>query len=99
MNFAIFLTTAVAEMTENKKIQISSSFDIQAESLHEVIQDHSTGETKVIDKEEPHKQTITTTITTNPVKYEAKGIEEPKVTEGKAVQVDPATIGYDTSQL
>ena len=93
-------------MADNKKIQISSSLDIQAESLHEVIRDPNTGETKVIDKQEPHQQIISTTVTTNPVKYEAKGTEEPKVTEGKAeeieekaVEVDPAAIGYDTSQL
>lgn len=87
-------------MTENnKKIQISSTFDIQSESLHEVIKDHNTGEAKVVDIQEPHKRTETATITTNPVKYEAKGIEEPKVTEGKEVKLNPATIGYDTSQL
>lgn len=86
-------------MAEDKKIQISSSFDIQAESLHEVIKDHDTGEVKVIDKEEPHEQKVATTITTNPVKYEAKGIEEPKVVEGEAVEINPALVGYDTSQL
>ena len=41
----------------------------------------------------------TKTVTTNPVKHEAKGTEEPHVTEGKAVDINPATIGYDTSQL
>lgn len=86
-------------MTGNKKIQISSSFDIQAESLHEVIQDHNTGKAKVTDVQEPHKTTKNVTITTNPVKYEKKGIEELQVTEGQAVDVNPATIGYDTSQL
>ena len=86
-------------MATNKKIGISSSFDIQSESLHEVIQDHHTGKAKVVDVQEPHKKTATTTITTNPVKYEAKGTEEPKVTAGQAVEVNPATVGYDTSQL
>ena len=86
-------------MADNNKIQITSSLDIQAESLHEVIKDHNTGEAKVIDKEEPHEQSIRKTITTNPVKYEAKGVKEPKVKEGAAVEVNPATIGYDTSQL
>jgi hypothetical protein len=86
-------------MASNKKIQISSTLDIQSESLHEVIKDHETGKTKVIDIQEPHKKTITSTITSNPVKYEAKGSEEPKVKEGEAVQLNPATVGYDTSQL
>lgn len=86
-------------MADNKKIQITSALDIQAESLHEVIKDHNTGEAKVIDKQEPHEKSISTTITTNPVKYEAKGIEEPKVTEGEAVEVNLALGGYDTSQL
>lgn len=86
-------------MATNKKIGISSSFEIDSESLHEVIKDHNTGEAKVIDVQEPHKKTINTTITSNPVKYEAKGTEEPKVTEGQAVEVNPATVGYDTSQL
>ena len=86
-------------MASNKKIQISSSLDIESESLHEVIQDHSTGKAKVVDVQEPHKSTKTTTITSNPIKYEAKGAEEPQVTEGKAVELNPATIGYDTSQL
>ena len=86
-------------MASNKKIQISSSLEVESESLHEVIQDHNTGKAKVIDVQEPHKKTATTTITTNPVKYKAKGIEEPQVTEGQAVEVNPATVGYDTSQL
>ena len=86
-------------MASNKKIQISSSFDIRSESLHEVITDRNTGKSKVVDIQEPHKKTENITVTTNPVKYEAKGAEEPKVTEGKAVEVNPATIGYDTSQL
>jgi hypothetical protein len=83
----------------NRKIQISSSFDIQSESLHEVVKDNNTGQTKVTDIQEPHKRTEKTTITTNPVKYETKGTEEPQVTEGKAVHLNPATVGYDTSQL
>lgn len=86
-------------MADNNKIQITSSLDIQAESLHEIIKDHNTGKAKVVDKEEPHEQSIKKTITTNPVKYEAKGVEEPKVKEGEAVEVNPATVGYDTSQL
>ena len=86
-------------MASNKKIQITSTFDIQSESLHEVIKDHETGKAKVIDRQEPHKKTVTSTITSNPVKYEAKGTEEPKVTEGEKIKVNPATVGYDTSQL
>ena len=86
-------------MSDKKRIQISSTFDIQSESLHEVIKDHNTGKTKVVDIQEPHRKTSTATITTNPVKYGAKGTEEPRVTEGKEVKFHPATVGYDTSQL
>ena len=95
----IFLSPSVAEMASNKKIQISSSFDVQAESLHEVISDHNKGKSKVVDVEQPHKRTENVTVTSNPVKYEKKGIEEPQVTEGQEVKVNPATVGYDTSQL
>lgn len=84
---------------KNKKIQISSTFDIQSQSLHEVLKDHTTGKAKVVDSQEPHRKTVTSIITSNPVKYEAKGTEEPKVTEGQKVDVNPATVGYDTSQL
>jgi len=83
----------------NKKIQITSELDISSETLFEKITDNSTGETKVINKQKPHQRSKTTTVTTNPVKCEAKGTEEPHVTEGKAVDINPATIGYDTSQL
>lgn len=88
-------------MAPNKKIQITSRLDISSENLYEKVTDNSTGETKVIDKQEPHQVSQKTTVTTNPVKYEAKGAEEAHVTEGKAVEIDqsPATVGYDTSQL
>ena len=86
-------------MAAKKDIHISSSLDVQSESLHEKITDHSTGRAKVVDKETPHESTSSYTVTTNPVKYEKKGIDEAKVTEGKAVDLDPATAGYDTSQL
>lgn len=86
-------------MTPNKKIQITSKVDISSENLYEKVTDNTTGETKVTNKQEPHETSKTKTVTTNPVKYEAKGTEEPHVTEGKAVDINPATIGYDTSQL
>lgn len=86
-------------MAPNKKIQITSKLDISSENLYEKITDNTTGETKVVNKQEPHNTSETKTVTTNPVKYEAKGTEEPHVTEGKAVDINPATVGYDTSQL
>ena len=86
-------------MATDKKIGISSTLEIESGSLHEVIKDHNTGKARVVDVQEPHKKTASTTITTNPVQYEAKGTEEPHVTEGQAVEVNPATVGYDTSQL
>lgn len=86
-------------MAPEKDMHFSSSLDIQSESLHEKIIDHSTGKAKVVDKETPHESSSSHTITTNPVKYEKKGTDETKVTQGKAVDLDPATVGYDTRQL
>lgn len=86
-------------MPSDKKIQFTSKLDIDSEYLHEEIKDNSTGEVKVTDKQVPHQSTLKTTVTSNPVKYEAKGIEEPHVTEGEAVDINPATVGCDTSQL
>ena len=86
-------------MSSSKKIQFSSKLDVDSEHLHEKIVDNSTGEVKEINKQEPHSSTSTTTITSNPIKYEAKGISEPHVTEGKAVNVNPALDEFDTSQL
>ena len=86
-------------MPSDKKIQFTSKLDIKNEYLHEKVTDNSTGEVKVTDVREPHSCTSKTTITSNPVKYEAKGVEEPHVTEGEAVEVNPATVGCDTSQL
>jgi len=86
-------------MASNKKIQISSSFDIDSESLHEKIVDHNTGKSKIVDKQEPHHSSKKVTITSNPVKYETKGAGETTVAQGEATEVNPATIGYDTSQL
>ncbi|KAK3672042.1 hypothetical protein LTR78_008012 [Recurvomyces mirabilis] len=89
-------------MSAGKKIKISSFLDIQAESLHEKITDHSAGKTQEVTKQEPHQTTKSVTVTSNPVKYETKGAsDEPKVTEGKekTIQQTVATVGYDTSQL
>lgn len=83
----------------DKKIQITSKLNIDNEYLHEKITDNSTGEVRVTDKHEPHHSSLKATVTTNPVKYEAKGVEEPHVTEGEAIDINPATVGYDTSQL
>ena len=86
-------------MSLNKSIRITSKLDIESESLHTKTVNHSTSKTKEVKKQEPHKSSYSTTITSNPVKYESKGTGEPKVTEGQAAEVNPATIGYDTSQL
>lgn len=83
----------------NSKIQITSKLDVESEFLHEKVVDHDTGQVKVTDKYEPHHSSLKKTVTSNPVKYEAKGIEEPHVTEGEAVDLNPATVGCDTSQL
>lgn len=83
----------------DSKIQFTSKLDVQNEYLHEKVTDHDTGEVKVTDVCDPHSTTLKTTVTSNPVKYEAKGTEEPHVTEGEAVDLNPATVGCDTSQL
>ena len=85
--------------SDNSKIEFSSNLDIQNEVLHEKITDRTTGEVKVTDVYDPHSTTSKTTIASNNAKYEAKGVEEPHVTEGEAVELNPATIGCDTSQL
>lgn len=82
-----------------KKIQFSSTFDIDSKSFHEKITDHKTGETRRVDEEEPHQHHQSTTVTSNPVKYESKGTGEPHVTEGQVFEDIEATKGYDTSQL
>lgn len=84
---------------DHTKIQFTSKLDVQNEYLHEKITDPSTGQVKVTDKVAPHQSTVKTTVASNPVTYEAKGVEEPKVTEGEAVELNPAVVGCDTSQL
>ena len=83
----------------NSKIQFTSKLDIQNEYLHEKVTDNSTGEVKVTEVREPHSKSCSTTIASNDAKYEAKGTQAPHVTEGEAVEVNPATVGCDTSQL
>jgi hypothetical protein len=83
----------------NSKIQYTSKIDIQNEYLHEKVTDPSTGQVKVTEKVAPHQSSATTTLASNPVKFEVKGVEEPKVTEGEAVELDPAAVSCDTSQL
>ena len=85
----------------DSKIQFTSKLDIQNEYLHERLKDPSTGQVKVTEKVAPHQSTSKTTVASNPVKYEVKGVEEPKVTEGEAetVELDHAAVGCDTSQL
>ena len=87
-------------MPPDGKIQFTSNLAVENEYLHEKTTDNSTGEVKVTDVREPHSKTSTTTIASNNAKYEAKGIEPPRVTEGEALEVNPAvTAGCDTSQL
>ena len=90
-------------MAPNKKIQITSKLDISSQHICQRVTDTSTGETKVIDKQEPHTFSKKTTITTNPVKHEVKGIEEPRVTDGRTLTINetntPSTANYDTTQL
>jgi hypothetical protein len=90
---------------EKKKIQIRSSFNINSENLYQKTVDHNSGEVKEVNKQEPHQFSKTTTITSNPAKYEAEGTEPTKTTtegqtaEDSSSQNDPAAQGYDTSQL
>lgn len=85
--------------SDSSKIQFTSNLVIQNEYLHEKVTDNSTGEVKVTDVRESHSATCKTTIASNNAEYEAKGTEAPHVTEGEAVEVNPATVGCDTSQL
>ena len=87
------------ESDHNSKIEFTSKLEIENEYLHEKVKDPSTGQVKVTEKVAPHQSTATTTLASNPVKYEVKGVEEPKATEGEAVELDPAAVGCDTSQL
>jgi len=87
-------------MSDNKRIQISSSFQGNGEIFHEKIQDHNTGGTKIIDQEEPHSTSSSTTITSNPTTIETNG-PEPKTRQGESHTVveNPTLEGLDTSQL
>ena len=86
-------------MPSDSKIQFTSKLDIKNEYLHEKVTDRDTGEVKVTEVHDPHSATCKTTLTSNNAKYEAKGVEAPHVTEGEAVELNPATVGCDTSQL
>jgi predicted double-glycine peptidase len=87
-------------MSPSSKIEITSNLEVQNEYLHETLTDPSTGEVKFTDvQDEQVPRNKSTTIASNPVKYEAKGVDEPRVTEGEAVDLNPATVGCDTSQL
>lgn len=86
-------------MTSSKKIKFSSSFDIKSESFREKVVNHDTGTTRVVDNQNPIHSTRQFTLTTNPVKWESKDSNKPKQTSGYSIQVNPHTVGYDTSQL
>lgn len=86
-------------MSSDSKIGFTSKLEVENEYLHEKVTDRSTGEVKVTDVHDPHSTTVKATVTSNNAKYEAKGIEDPHVTEGEAVELNPATVGCDTSQL
>lgn len=85
--------------SSNKKIQISSHFEIDSKSLHKKSINHKTGETKQVDEETPHQYQATTTVTSNPVTYESKGIRHPHVTSGHIFEESDVTHGCNTSQL
>jgi len=89
-----------SNMSDKKRIQISSNLQRDGESFHEKIQDHNTGETKIIDQDEPHSTTVSTTVTSNPTTVETNGPEsKTKQGESRTVDENPALEGLDTSQL
>ncbi|KAI7031111.1 hypothetical protein KC352_g47485, partial [Hortaea werneckii] len=85
-----------------RKVQISSSFDIDSKSFHEKVVDHKNGGTKRIDEEQPHQHHQSTTVTSNPVAYENNGTDELHITEANgaagglriAMGGDDAGVGY-----
>ncbi|RMY62031.1 hypothetical protein D0865_00658 [Hortaea werneckii] len=84
-----------------RKVQISSSFDIDSKSFHEKVVDHKNGGTKRIDEEQPHQHQQSTTVTSNPVKYENNGTDKLHITEANgagglriAMGGDDAGVGY-----
>jgi len=87
-------------MTDKKRIQISLTLQRDSKSFHEIIQDHNTGDTKIIDQSNPHSTTSSTTITSNPVTVETKG-PETKTKQGDSITLnnDPSLQGLHTSQL
>ncbi|KAI7086431.1 hypothetical protein KC356_g5029 [Hortaea werneckii] len=82
-----------------RKVQISSSFDIDSKSFHERVVDHKNGGTKRIDEEQPHQHHQSTTVTSNAVTYENNGTDKLHISEGEVIQQSKATEGFDTSQL
>ncbi|KAJ9630583.1 hypothetical protein H2203_001106 [Taxawa tesnikishii (nom. ined.)] len=89
------------DFAPKKKIQITSNTSIDAERLHEEVHYNDTGKTKVIDRNEPHITTISKTITGNPGRITTTGEEHthPKTQNSSNPAEDPATVGFDTSQL
>lgn len=87
---------------KKKRVQISTNFTTDAESLHEEIHFKDTGGSKIIDRSDPHSTSFSTTITSNPVTIETDGVEN-KTKSGSAntttIDQNPRTVGYDTSQL
>ncbi|RMY86655.1 hypothetical protein D0861_05790 [Hortaea werneckii] len=85
-----------------RKVQISSSFDIDSKSFHERVVDHKNGGTKRIDEEQPHQHHQSTTVTSNPVTYENNGTDKLHISEANgaagglriAMGGDDAGVGY-----
>jgi len=99
--------------SKKSKVKFSSSFNIEAESLHQRVVDTRTGEYKEVRITEPQKFETKTSVTGNPVTYEEKGLlDEPRasppIVKEEKVEVPRPTRqpekverveGYDASQL
>lgn len=85
--------------SNKKKATFSSSFGIDSESSYEKTTNHNTGKVKEVSKQEPHHSSRSTTVTTDGSKWETKDTSTPENRHRYTVKENPATIGYDTSQL
>lgn len=91
----------------SRRIKLSATTEIDSERFSQKIVNHNTGKTKISNRPEPRKWTHSGTIISEPsepVKLEDK--TEQKGDKAKEVKspandpyTNPATVGYDTSQL
>lgn len=83
-----------------KRIQITSDFTSNAEHFYQRVARPGTGDTKVVEQNEPKTLSHKVTVTTNPYTVETDAsIENTKTNEGASATVHLEKKGYETSQL